>query len=368
MLSFGGILLSLRHNLPLQCGKIEGVLMKLAIIGFGVVGQGLAAILNGKRDFLRDTEGFEPQIVAVATRAHGSLVRDAGLDLNALLEASARGHFDHYPDQRGLSRDWNALAIARSSRADVLIELTPSDLLTGQPALDVCRAALESRKHVVLANKGPVAVAYEELRAQAEAAGVRLLFEAAVMAGTPALRLGMQALAGCQINAVRGILNGTTNYILTQMESGMTYADALAQAQALGYAEADPTADVDGWDAAAKAIILAAALFRRKLTFDDMQVSGISAITPEDIAAAAAAGERWKLIAQITPEGGSVRAVRIAQSHPLAGVSGAMNAITYETDLMGEITLIGAGAGGTETGFAVLSDLLEIHRDRFKKR
>jgi homoserine dehydrogenase len=273
-----------------------------------------------------------------------------------------QGSLNRYPDQPGLQRDWDALKIARESSADVLLEASPSNLKTGQPALDLCYAALDSGKHVVLANKGPVAVAYQELRQRAAQAGKRVLFEATVMAGTPSLRLAMQALAGCAISEVRGILNGTTNYILTQMEGGKTYADALAQAQQIGYAEADPTADVDGWDAAAKAIILSAALFNQTLTFDDMDVKGISQITPEEIEAAKTAGERWKLIARVTPEGGSVQPMRIPTNHPLASVSGATNAVTYATDLLGEVALVGSGAGRQQTGFGLLSDLLDIHR------
>lgn len=330
--------------------------MKLLLIGFGTVGQGFVQILRDKRADLAARYGFAPQIIGVVTGRRGSLYCPDGLDLNALL-----ADFAAYPDQPGVERGWSAERLVRESAADVLVEVSPSNLQTGQPALDLCRLALQHGKHVVLANKGPVAVAYAELHALAQAAQRRVLFEGTVMAGTPSLRLGMQALAGCTITAARGILNGTTNYMLTQMEGGKPYADALAEAQALGYAEADPTADVDGWDAAAKAIIVSQAIFGRKLTFAQMQVQGISALTPADIEAARAAGERWKLIAQVTPEGGSVQPQRIPLSHPLAGVSGTTNAITYSTDLLGDVTLIGSGAGRVQTGFAVLSDVLEIH-------
>lgn len=336
--------------------------MKLALIGFGTVGQGLVEILRDKAADLQAKEGFSATIVAVATRTRGTLYRPDGLDIPALLDAMQQGSLHHYPDQPGLQRDWDAEQIARESNADVLLEASPSNLKTGQPALDLCYAALDSGKHVVLANKGPVAVAYQELRQRATKAGRRILFEATVMAGTPSLRLGMKALAGCRISEVRGILNGTTNYILTQMEGGKSYAEALAQAQKLGYAEADPSADVEGWDAAAKAIILSAALFNQMLTLEDMDVKGISQITPEDVEAAKAAGERWKLIARVTPEGGSVQPMRIPTSHPLASVSGATNAVTYTTDLLGEVTLVGSGAGRQQTGFGLLSDLLDIHR------
>lgn len=336
--------------------------MKLILIGFGVVGQGLAEILRDKAADLKAQYGFEAQITGVVTRSRGSVYRAGGLDIPALLAAMQAGGLQHYPDADGLERGWDALRMAREGEADALVESTHTNFETAQPALDLCRAAFETGKHVVLANKGPVALAYDELRQRAQAAGKQLRFEATVMAGTPTLRMGMQALAGCKISEARGILNGTTNYILTQMESGMRYADALAQAQQLGYAEADPTADVDGWDAAGKAIILAAALFGVQLRLNDMDVWGISGITPEDIEAARAAGERWKLIARVTPDGGSVQPQRVPVSSPLAGVSGTTNAVTFTTDLLGDVTLVGAGAGRLQTGFALLSDLLEIHR------
>jgi len=334
--------------------------MKLAMIGFGTVGQGLAEILRDKGAALEQQYGFRADIVAVVTHSRGGLYHPDGLDIRDLLTAMARGHLDHYPDIPDLSRNWDALTIIRQSNADVMVETTHTNLQSGQPALDYCYAAFESGKHVVLANKGPVAVAYADLKERARQAGKRLLFEATVMAGTPSIRLALDALAGCTIREARGILNGTTNYILTQMESGMPYADALAQAQQLGYAESDPTADVDGWDAAGKVIILAAALFDQKLTLADLSVTGITGISESDIAAAQAAGEKWKLIAHITPQGAAVAPARIALSNPLAAVSGATNAITYSTDLLGDVTLVGAGAGRQQTGFALLADLLDL--------
>jgi homoserine dehydrogenase len=330
--------------------------MDIVIIGFGNVGRGLAQILRDKGAALKRQYGFEARIIGVATRTRGTLYRAEGLDVAALLDG-----IEKYPDQPGLERDWSAESLARKSKADVLVEISPTDLQTGQPALDLCRAALISGKHVVLANKGPVAVAYDELQRLAASSGKLLRFEGTVMAGTPSLRLGMQALAGCTIQRVRGILNGSTNYMLTQMEGGKTYDEAQAEALALGYLEADPSADVDGWDAAGKGIILAAALFGKKLTLGEMTVSGIRHVTLEDIQAARANGQRIKLIVEVTPERGSVTAMHLPASHPLANVSGANNAITYTTDLMGDITLIGAGAGRVQTGFALLSDLLEIH-------
>lgn len=336
--------------------------MRIALIGFGTVGQGLAQILRDRALALDDEQGFRASLVAVATRSRGTLMSPAGLDPAALLDAIAAGGLGHYPDVPGLERGWSAGRIAREAAADVLVEASPSDLQTGGPALDLSYAALASGKHVVLANKGPVVVAYLPLQAAARAAGRRLLFEATVMAGTPSLRLALEALAGTGITRARGIINGTTNYILTQMESETTFADALATAQAIGYAEADPTADVDGWDAAGKARILSAALFGRPRSFGEMRVEGIRGLTLDDIADARAAGERWKLIADITPDALTVAPARIPVSHPLAGVMGGTNAITYTTDLLGDVTLVGSGAGGVQTGFGLLSDLLALHR------
>jgi len=304
--------------------------------------------------------GFRGELVAVATRSRGSLYHPDGLDPELLLAAIQRGHLDYYPDVYGLYRNWDTLTLIKQCNADVLVETSNTNLETAQPALDYCYAAIEHHMHVVLANKGPVAVAYAELQRRAKAAAVKLRFEATVMAGTPSIRLAMQALKGCEIREAQGILNGTTNFILTQMEGGLGYEEALAQAQALGYAEADPTADVDGWDAAGKVMILARALFNSTITLKDMEVQGISQISAADVKAAQEAGEKWKLIARVTPTSGSVHPVRVPLSNPLAAVSGAMNAITYNTDLLGDVTLVGAGAGRLQTGFGLLSDLLDI--------
>lgn len=333
--------------------------MKIALIGFGVVGQGLTEILRNKSKELVQA-GFRGELVAVATRSRGSLYHPDGLDPELLLAAIQRGHLDYYPDVYGLYRNWDTLTLIKQCNADVLVETSNTNLETAQPALDYCYAAIEHHMHVVLANKGPVAVAYAELQRRAKAAAVKLRFEATVMAGTPSIRLAMQALKGCEIREAQGILNGTTNFILTQMEGGLGYEEALAQAQALGYAEADPTADVEGWDAAGKVMILARALFNSTITLKDMEVQGISQISAADVRAAQEAGEKWKLIARVTPTSGSVRPVRVALSNPLAAVSGAMNAITYSTDLLGDVTLVGAGAGRLQTGFGLLSDLLDI--------
>lgn len=354
---------------------------KLALIGFGTVGQGLAEILLAKGDALADRYGVRFQVVAVSDLLKGSLYDPAGLDLAALLDLARRtGKLHDYAGQRpgrALQSGWDSLRTIRESNADTVVEISWTDVQTGQPAIDHVKAAFAGGKHAVLTNKGPVALAYRELAELAAAHGVLFRFEGTVMSGTPTIRLAQSALAGCEIREIQGILNGTTNYILTQMEGGQSYADALAEAQRLGYAEADPTADVEGWDAAGKAVILANVLMGGTLRVADVDRTGISGLTLADVAAAKAAGERWKLVARVWREAGeaagpivadtgaraSVRPTRLPLSHPLAGVAGAVNACTFTTDLLGDVTLVGPGAGRMETGYAVLGDLLEIVRE-----
>jgi homoserine dehydrogenase len=340
----------------------DTTIYRLALIGFGSAGQGLAQILRDHSESLARRYGVEMRIVAVCTRTRGSLYDPDGLEPAALLEATAQeGHLRNLARQR----DWSPLDMIEQAAADVLVELSPTDLTTGEPATSHMRAALGRGMHVLTANKGPIALHLPELRRLAADAQLYLGYEGTVMSGTPALRLGWSDLAGCEVLELRGIVNGTTNYILTQMEGGMSYADALAEAQRLGYAEADPTGDVEGYDAAAKAVILANVLMDARLGLADVERAGITTLTRDNIEAARDSGERWKLIARVWRAGGQVRAsvqpTRLPLSHPLASAGGATNALTITTDLLGDVTLIGPGAGGIATGFAVISDILALH-------
>ena len=339
----------------------------IALIGFGTVGQGFTEILRDKGETLRQALNVEARVVAVSDLLKGAVYHPDGLDLAALLEVVKRtGKLDDYPDSPGLVRGWDSLKTIRESGADTIVEVSYTDIKTGQPAIDHCRAAFESGKNVVMSNKGPVALAYRELAALARANKVRWGFEGTVMSGTPALRMPLAALAGNDIREVRGIFNGTTNYILTKMEEGLDYGTALKQAQELGYAEADPTADVEGYDALGKVVILANVVMNLPLTKEEVACRGISHLSLADINQARAAGKRWKLIGRVRQEGGraaaSVGPEMIPLTDPLAGVMGATNAITYECDLAGPVTLVGAGAGRVETGFAILIDLINIMR------
>lgn len=341
---------------------------KLALIGFGNVGQGLVQILRDKGADLAQQFGADFRLVAVCDLLKGSVCDPSGLDPAALLNVvSSTGKLE---SMSAPHHGWDALQTIADSGADVVIELSYTDLKTGEPALTHLRAALNAGKHVVTTNKGPIALYYAELKKLADAKGVEIGAEGTVMSGTPSMRLGLELLAAAGVSRVQGIINGTTNYILTQMESGMTYADALGEAQAKGYAEADPTGDVEGFDAAGKAVILANLLMGAELAMSDVDRTGITGLTPQDIESAKASNERWKLIGKVEKSGGkisaSVKPTRLPVTHPLASVGGATNALTFTTDLLGDVTLIGPGAGRLETGYAVLGDLLAIHR-RFGK-
>ncbi|MBP6978751.1 MAG: homoserine dehydrogenase [Bacteroidales bacterium] len=332
---------------------------RIVIIGFGTVGQGFCEILLNKKEYLKKQYGFKWEIVGIADQVYGNVYNAKGLDVPSLLEeAKAKKPF---------SRDvtpWDTLSLIKKSKADIVCELTFTDLKTGEPAFTHCKEALKSGKHVVTSNKGPAALHYRKLIKLADKNGLHFRIEGTVVAGTPILNLAAGPLAGCAIAKIRGILNGTTNYMLTEMEKGMTYEKVLKIAQELGYAEADPTGDVEGHDARGKVTILANVVMDGNLAIDDVPCSGITGITPADIRTAKENGKRWKLIGTVEMKDGkvtgSVAPEMIDLTHPLAGVMGATNALTFTTDLLGDVTMIGPGAGRWQTGFAILNDVLTI--------
>jgi len=336
----------------------------LAIIGFGTVGQGLAKLLCDKEDLLRERYGFEYRLVAISDPMRGAVYSPEGLELGKLLSlVEETGKVNGYPKGE---EGWDSLKTIKESNADIVIEVTYTDIQTGEPAISHIKAALERKKHVVTTNKGPIALSYQELSELARANGVCLRFEGTVLSGTPSLNLGLEALAGAEIGQIEGILNGTTNYILTEMAKGIGYEAALKEAQRLGYAETKPDADVDGWDAVAKIVILANALMGGDVKVADVERRGISGIVLADVEDATREGKCWKLIARAWREEGIVRArvtpEKIAQEDFLATVAGVTNALVFDTDALDKVTITGPGAGGREAGFALLSDMLSIHR------
>ena len=336
----------------------------LALIGFGNVGQGLAEILSKKTPLLREKFDADIRIVAICDLYKGSIADASGIDPQALLDhINDKGELKEFPAP---DRDWDARETIEMSGANVLVELSYTDLETGEPALSHISQALESGMHVSTTSKGPAALHFPKLLELSKAYGGQIGVEGTVMSGTPALAMGMNMLAAAGVTRVQGILNGTSNYILGEMENGADYADALKDAQTRGYAEADPTGDVDGHDAAAKVVILANLVMGQSMTMPDVSCTGISGLTRARIQSAQAENRRWKLLGTLENVNGrisgSVKPVKLDATHPLYGISGATNAITYNTDLLGDITLIGPGAGRIETGYAIIGDILSFSR------
>jgi homoserine dehydrogenase len=333
---------------------------KIAIVGFGTVGQGLCEILLQKKSFLKDKYNYDFKIVAVADSIYGNVYNPEGLDISLMI--------DEAKEKKKFTKDvveYDNSKLIKDCNADVLCELTYTDLQTGGPAIDHCKIAFNSGKHVVTSNKGPAALMYNEMQAIARHNNVKFMIEGTVVAGTPVINLADGPLAGCEISSIRGILNGTTNYMLSEMEKGMDYDEVLKVAQELGYAEADPTGDVEGYDAMAKVTILANIVMGASLNINDVSCKGITQITPKDIKNAKEKNCRWKLIGSVENKDGqiigSVAPEMIELTHPLAGIMGATNALTFTTDLLGDVTIVGPGAGRIETGFSILTDLLKIH-------
>jgi len=332
------------------------------------VGRGLLEILDRKAAFLKDAFDFEARLVAVSDKLKGSLLIPEGIHVRQVLDLLEAGRrIDEYADKPEPAGPFEPLDMIERTNADIIAELTYTDIQTGEPATSYIKKALRTGRHVVTSNKGPAALHYRELCGLAEKNGLFFRIEGTVMSGTPVFSLVESGLAGNEIREIKGILNGTTNFILTKMEQdGMDYPEALKLAQQLGYAEADPTADVEGYDAAAKIVILSNVLLGGAIGPADVKRQGITGLTRTQIMAARDQGFRYKLIAQTKRSGARIVAgvapQKLPLADPLAGVMGAQNALTFDTDLMGKITIQGAGAGKTETGYSILSDILAIHR------
>ena len=314
--------------------------VKIGILGLGTVGGGTYDILQKNKEIISKRIGAEVEVVKVLERRKRPDVP------NEL--------FTEDPDE-----------IFNDPQIDLVVET-----LGGiQPASSFMVKAMQHGKHVVTANKAAVAATYEELQKTAKDNNVKFLFEASVGGGIPVLTAIQNALAGNNFLEVMGIVNGTTNYILTKMtEDGADYAEVLKDAQAKGFAEADPTADVEGIDVANKLSILIALLFDQYITPTDIPTTGISKITGKDIADAAAEGCKIKLIAHASIEDGKVTATvkpeKIAETHPLAGVSNEFNAVYITGDMVDELMFYGKGAGALPTGSAIVGDILSVAKEK----
>ncbi len=334
------------------------------MIGFGNVGRSFAEIVNQRADQLKKTYGITPQVVAIADRG-GAIVHDDGVDLGEAL--SIRKSADSVAAHTTLGqRGKSALAVIESVDADVLLELTTTVIPDGEPGLTHIESALKKGLHVVTTNKGPLATAMPALLELAQYQGVHLKFSGAVGGGTPILSFAKESLVGEKIESIEGILNGTTNYILTRMfEAGITIEEALKEAFEAGYAEADPSYDINGLDTAAKLVILCNWIMGRNVSIRDVDMEGISNVTVQDVEKAKRLGKAIKLLGRINGSVMSVGPSPVPLDNPLC-VKGALNAILFRTELAGDIILTGRGAGGKETASAVLRDIIDIKKTMLK--
>jgi homoserine dehydrogenase len=342
--------------------------VRIWIVGLGTVGQWLLRAMHSQAPTLAGRYGFVPKVVGVANARDGFVYDSSGLDPRAVLEfASARRSLTELDGIRHWPSSVEGLA---ATEADVLVEVTASSADGGEPGVTHMRDALRRGIPVVTSNKWPVALNGVELAELAREKGVPFRAESTVMSGTPVLSTLVDGLAGTTPISLRGILNATANFILTRMEQGASYEDALTEAQDLGLAERDPTADVEGYDAMAKAMILAGLVFETQLPPEDVVRRGISRIDRAQIDAATSEGARIKQLVTLKLSEGVGAASLTARVEPallptedrLAGVSGIVNAVACRAEPVGEVIVTGPGAGPELAGQGVFSDLIAVAR------
>lgn len=333
--------------------------VRLVLIGFGVIGRGFAQVLLNKHEYIKNRHGLDLKVVAIG-EYNGCLVDDSGIDLSSAISARAQGRWlDTLPQWSNLS----SKEMLKTIDADIAVEVVPSKIEDGQPGAGMIEEALSAGLHVVSSDKCAIAHKYSELMSLAKGRGRWLLFESAAGGGMPIMNLYRECLQADSVISMQGILNGTTNYILTKMsKGGMDLQTALREAQELGYAEADPTYDVEGIDAAAKAVILANDIMGWKKKFSEVSITGIMGITKEAVDLAKKRGYVIKLIAEIREESLSVSPKLVPMGHPL-DISSNLNALLFETDIGRDVTVVGRGAGGQETQSAIFSDIIRIAKE-----
>lgn len=336
----------------------------LVLVGYGHVGRRFVRLLDESRSAL-EALGIHPRVVGVVTRRHGAVLDPAGLDaarIDAALRADAT---PPEPSTAFITRALGELG-AHPALVPMVVEVTTLEIAAGEPAVSHVRAALAGGAHVISANKGPVAFAHRALAAEARAAGRAFLFEGAVMDGIPVFNLVRETMPGVGVRGFRGVVNSTTNFILTALEQGEPFDVALARMQAAGIAEADPTHDVEGWDAAAKAAALANVLLDADVTPHDVAREGLGPDVGARAIAARADGRRLKLVASASGRGANVR-LRVAleslgHDDPLAALEGMANALELDTWPLGRVVITQRDGGLEITAYALMSDMVAICR------
>ena len=336
----------------------------LVMIGFGNVGKAFAKLLLRKKDQIAEQYQITTSVTAIATANHGAAIDLNGIDLEEAIRLIDGGKVITPLSKEPPPMD--GLDCIRRSHAEVLLENTPVNYETGQPAVDFIRAALGIGMHAVTANKGPIVHAYRELTRLADAQGVKFLFESSVMDGAPIFSLFRSALPTANLLRFQGVLNSTTNVILTAMERGRSFKQAVAYTQSIGIAETNPSGDIDGWDASVKVAALITVLMNIPFKPQAVDRQGIRGITTQDIADARAQGKRWKLVctAERTETGVSAKVVpqMISPESPLYLVDGTTSIVQFETDVLGKLSIIEENPGLHTTAYGLLSDYLNAVR------
>jgi homoserine dehydrogenase len=328
--------------------------MRIIVCGMGVVGQSFLRLLISSTNLLYKNYGIKPRVVACID-SRGIAYSQTGLDLERVLMVKQKyGEVSKYSESI-----YNSDNYIENIDAEVLLELTPTNLTTAEPGLSHVISGLRTKKNVITVNKGPLALSFSSLVELSEYNNVMLRFSGTVGGGTPVLDFAKHCLRGDRITSFTGILNGTTNYILTKMGDGLHFNEALEDAKEKGYAEANPSLDIDGDDAAAKLVIMANWIMGYKVTLKDVDKTGITKVDQEEIIKAAKERKSLKLIANCDKDNLFVRPIPISKDDPIC-VNGTLNAVTFRSEHSGAQTIIGKGAGGMETASSVLRDLIEI--------
>ena len=339
--------------------------LRIALLGYGNVGRALIVLLAEKTDVLRDRHNLTVGVTGIMTRSAGGWLAPKGKGISPA-DVRASGWPGDGLRVGAEAFSGGSIAFVGLAPCDVLVELTTLDAQTGQPALEHVRRALSARKSVVTANKGPIAHAYRDLRALAEQQGVALRFESTVMDGTPIFNMAAASLPATTIAGFRGTLNSTSNYVLSRMAQGETLEEAVSGAQKLGIAEANPANDLEGWDAAVKATVLANVLLDADLRPADVLREGLGAEAMRQAQAALLPGQTLKQVAEAERKGDTVTArVRLEALPPgdmLAHLSGMEAGLTLRTDTMGDLTIIEGEGGPGQTAHGVMADLVAVAR------
>jgi len=336
--------------------------IRLGIVGYGNIGKAAVRLLAQKLERWRVVEGLNLTLVCVLD-VNGGLVDPCGLDCEALA-AHGKASLDSFP---GFDSKFNFKRILDDHLADVIAEFTPTDKDTGEPGLSHIRGALENGIHVTTANKGPILVAWSELSKLARERGLLMGVSCTTGGALPTIIAGRDAMAGTDVSIIEGVLNGTTNYILSRMENGLDYAEALKEAQSAGIAEPNPSMDVDGWDTAVKLVILGKVVMDDKISLKDVSVKGISGLTINDIKTELASGRRIKLVGRIRREGNEVHASVAPESvdatHPFYFVTAKDKCVRYVSDTLGDLFVSGGASGPIPAAAAAMRDVLLAWRN-----